>query len=144
VAVDHLHPLGPEPAGVLLLEPGHEPAGGGDDPPPRDVLIGHAQVVAHRPGRLGEPGLGGDLPVGHHLAGYEGPEHAQHPTFERRHGGILVSDIPEADAMEQAETVDPAPETARDAERLPDDASEADALEQAEEVPTADDDVERG
>jgi hypothetical protein len=50
-----------------------------------------------------------------------------------------MSDVPEADAIEQAETVDPAPETARDAKRLPPDAPEADALEQAEEVPADDD-----
>jgi hypothetical protein len=51
-----------------------------------------------------------------------------------------MSDVPEADALEQAETVDPAPETAADAKRLPPDAPEADALEQAEEVPDVEDD----
>lgn len=46
-----------------------------------------------------------------------------------------MSDVPEADAIEQAEQVDPAPDTAAAVRRIPDDAPEADALEQAEEVP---------
>lgn len=51
-----------------------------------------------------------------------------------------MSDVPEADAIEQDEEVVPAPETAGDVTRIPDDAPEADALEQAEEVPYVDDD----
>jgi hypothetical protein len=48
----------------------------------------------------------------------------------------VPSDVPEADAIEQAEIVDPAPETAHDAKQIPDDVPEADAIEQAEDVPT--------
>jgi hypothetical protein len=142
VVVDHHRAFGPQPAGVLDLDAGHETAGAGDDPPPRHVLVGHPQVVPHRARRLREPGLPRHLAVGHDLTGYERAQHAQHPTFEGRHSSIFpesrrvpMSDVPEADAIEQAEVVDPAPETAGDAKRLPDDAPEADALEQAEEVP---------
>lgn len=49
-----------------------------------------------------------------------------------------MSDVPEADKLEQDEEVEPGRDTARDAARLPDDADEADALEQAEEVPETD------
>jgi len=51
-----------------------------------------------------------------------------------------MSDIPEADAIEQAEEVEPALDTARDVGRVPDEASEADALEQAETIPPPDPD----
>lgn len=58
------------------------PGGGGtaesascsDHPPPGDVLVRAVQEIAHRPGRTGEPGLFGHLPVGDHLAGPEGAE----------------------------------------------------------------------
>ena len=54
----------------------------------------------------------------------------------------MASDVPEADAIEQAEQVDPAPDTASTAtgRGIPDDAPEADAIEQAEEVPDLPDD----
>ena len=45
-----------------------------------------------------------------------------------------MSDVPEADAIEQAEPVDPK-EEAVPPPRIRDDVPEADALEQAEEVP---------
>ena len=51
-----------------------------------------------------------------------------------------MSDVPEADAQEQADTVVPAPETAADVRDIPDDVPEADAIEQAEEVPEIEDD----
>ena len=51
-----------------------------------------------------------------------------------------MSDIPEADALEQAEEVDPDLDTAVTAGRATSDPEvpEADALEQAEEVPDLD------
>jgi hypothetical protein len=51
-----------------------------------------------------------------------------------------MSDVPEADAQEQSESVVPAPETAADVNVIPDDVPEADAIEQAEEVPHVEDD----
>lgn len=45
-----------------------------------------------------------------------------------------MSDVPEADAQEQATPVDPKLEPS-EAPTIPDDVPEADALEQAEEVP---------
>jgi hypothetical protein len=49
-----------------------------------------------------------------------------------------MSDVPEADALEQREPVDPKEEPA-EAVHIPDDVPEADALEQAESVPELDD-----
>lgn len=48
-----------------------------------------------------------------------------------------MSDVPEADALEQSEPVDPN-EPARPPIDIPDDVPEADALEQAEPVPDTD------
>lgn len=48
-----------------------------------------------------------------------------------------MSDVPEADAIEQAEPVDPKEEAAP-RPRIRDDVPEADALEQAEPVPDFD------
>jgi hypothetical protein len=69
VAVDDGDALGAQPASMLLLEPGHETTGAGHHPPPRDVLVGHPEMVADRSRRLGEPGFGRDLAVGHDLPG---------------------------------------------------------------------------
>jgi hypothetical protein len=83
--VDHGDALGPQPLGVLLLEPGHEPSLGVDDTPPRNGFVGHPQVVADRPGRARKPGLLRHLAVGHDLAGYQTAEHRKHPSLERPH-----------------------------------------------------------
>jgi hypothetical protein len=52
-----------------------------------------------------------------------------------------MSDVPEADAIEQAEPVDPE-EEASEPPRIRDDVPEADALEQAEAVPDLDEERE--
>jgi hypothetical protein len=113
----------------------NETTGGGDDPPPRNRLVGDPQQGADGAGGAREPGVFRHLPVGDNLSGYEGEEHRHHARLERRHARSLpMSDVPEADAQEQAEPVDPklAPS---EPPRIRDDVPEADALEQAEEVP---------
>jgi hypothetical protein len=140
MAVGHGDTLGPEALGVLLLEPGDEPALGVDDAPPRNGLVGHPQVVAHGARRVGETGFLGHLAVGHDLPGYESTEHGEHAALERPHQRSLpMSDVPEADAIEQAEPVDPKEEST-DPPRIRDDVPEADALEQSEPVPDLDPD----
>jgi hypothetical protein len=85
VAVDDRDPLGAQQRGLLLVEPGHEPALGRHHAPPRDVLIRHPQQVADGTRRVREPGVVRDLAVGHHLTGLQVPEHGEHTPLERRH-----------------------------------------------------------
>lgn len=74
---------------MLPLVPGNQPAGRGDDPPPRHaVRAAPPQQVPHGPGGTGVAGLLGDLAVGHHIARSESTEHGEHVVLEG-HGAIV-------------------------------------------------------
>ena len=71
---------------MLGLVPGDEPAGGGDDPPPRDPEVPAAEEVADAPpGARRVPGLDRHLAVGDDLAGLQPAQHVEHPSLELRH-----------------------------------------------------------
>jgi hypothetical protein len=93
---------------VLPLVTGHQPPRRGDHPPPRHGFVGHAQEVANGACGAGEASFCGHVAVGHDLSGYESPEHGEDPRLERRHPRSLsMEDVPEADALEQSQPVDP-------------------------------------
>ena len=79
--VAQLDVFGHEAAGLLVLVAGHEPTRGVDHPPPRDLGAVLGQEPSDGPGPTREAGLGGDLAVGHHLAG---PDRLEHPADGRR------------------------------------------------------------
>lgn len=70
---------------MTTLQPGRQSAVGGDDPPPGQV-VERLQDAADGPARSGEAGLGGDLPVGHHLALGDGGDHGDDGALVRGHG----------------------------------------------------------
>jgi hypothetical protein len=64
---------------VTLLEPGHEAARRGHDPPPREPLDLLEDVPDGPAGTDGEAGLDRDLAVGRHRAGGDGGHGRHHP-----------------------------------------------------------------
>jgi hypothetical protein len=84
------HTLAPEEFGLLLLMPGSESPGFRHDPPPWETGRG-ADQVTDRTRRAREPGLIGDLTVGHDLAWFEAEDDRGDLVAEVLHRFLILT-----------------------------------------------------
>lgn len=69
---------------MFTLVPGHQPAGGCDHTPPRELTIGVTKDSSDRAGGSGISGFGGHLAIADQVARSEGKDHLAYCRLERR------------------------------------------------------------
>src|SRR4051794_13389668 len=76
-SVGHLHSFTAELGALLAFMAGHEPAGGVDDAPPWNILVGVGQDVTHESRPLRIAGVFGDVAVGHDFSFAQRVDHVE-------------------------------------------------------------------